>query len=76
MRQPIPDWPPVLREEWAAEYLALSVTAFRTHVASVVKPIRLTPGRVGWLRTGLDRWLASRAGAVAPLDTANPWDDL
>jgi hypothetical protein len=26
-------------------------------------PLRLTPGRIGWLRSDLDRWLATRRRA-------------
>ena len=27
------------------------------------KPVRLSPGRVGWLEAEIDRWLAARVGA-------------
>jgi predicted DNA-binding transcriptional regulator AlpA len=70
----LPGWPPVLHEAWAAAYLSLSATTFRAAVVPEVAPVRLTPGRIGWLRRDLDLWLARRAGTVAPSDAINPWD--
>lgn len=72
----LPGWPPVLHEAWAAAYLSLSPTTFRTSVVPEVPPVRLTPGRVGWLRKDLDKWLAKKAGIEAALETPNPWDDI
>lgn len=72
----LPGWPPVLHEAWAAAYLSLSATTFRAAVVPEVAPVKLTPGRVGWLRRDLDRWLARRAGTAASSDATNPWDDL
>lgn len=71
----LPYWPPVLHEAWAAAYLSLSTSTFREQVAPVVQSVRLTPRRVGWLRSDLDNWLAQRAGAGASSPAHNPWDD-
>ena len=60
---PLPGWPPVLHEAWAAAYLALSPSTFRTSVVPEVPPVQLTHRRIGWLRTDLDAWLARRAPA-------------
>jgi hypothetical protein len=69
----LPGWPPVLHEAWAAAYLSLSQTTFRAAVVPEVAPVKLTPGRNGWLRKDLDKWLARRAGTAASSE-ANPWD--
>ena len=53
----LPGWPRALKEEWAAAYCGLSRTTFRVEVAPTVKAVRLTPGRVAWLRDDLDEWL-------------------
>jgi hypothetical protein len=72
----LPGWPPVLNEVLAAAYLSLSPSAFRRAVVPSVPPIHLTPGRVGWLRADLDRWLAIQAGRDAGSSSLhNPWDD-
>lgn len=71
----LPGWPPVLHEAWAAAYLSLSPTTFRAAVVPDVAPVKLTPGRVGWLRADLDKWLARRAGPAASSASQNPWDD-
>ena len=75
-RLALPGWPPVLHEAWAAAYLSLSPSTFRAQVAPAVPAVKLTPGRVGWMRDDLDRWLATRPGAKAALVPHNPWDDV
>ena len=72
-RDPLPDWPPVMHEDWAAAYLSLSTSTFRSVVVKDVPPIALTQRRVGWLRADLDQWLAKRAGADASSGVVNPW---
>ena len=74
--RPLPDWPAVLHEEWAAAYLSLSATTFREQVAPAVPPIQLTIKRIGWRRTDLDAWIARQGGAgggVAEIEV-NSWD--
>jgi predicted DNA-binding transcriptional regulator AlpA len=72
----LPGWPPVLNEAWAAAYLSLSQSTFRSAVVPSVPAIQLTPGRVGWLRVDLDRWLAKQAGRDAGSSSLpNPWDN-
>jgi predicted DNA-binding transcriptional regulator AlpA len=71
----LPDWPAVLHEEWAAAYLSLSTTTFRTAVVPEVPPIPLSARRQGWRRTDLDAWIAKQAGDAAPLPGTSSWDD-
>ena len=71
---PLPGWPAVLHEQWAAAYLSLSPSTFRAQVAPEVPAIHLTTKRVGWLRADLDNWLARRAGEAASSPLTNPWD--
>jgi len=66
----LPGWPRALREEWAAAYLGMSPSLFRATVAPEVAAVRLSPGRVAWLREDLDAWLDRRAGK--PVDRAPP----
>jgi hypothetical protein len=73
---PLPGWPPVLHEAWAAAYLSLGASTFRAAVVPDVPPVQLTPGRIGWLRADLDKWLARRAGTASSSGSANPWDDI
>ena len=75
MPNPLPGWPAVLHEEWAAAYLSLSTSTFKAQVVPAVPAIHLTKRRVGWLRTDLDKWLAQRAGETALSPLTNPWDD-
>ena len=56
----LPGWPRALREDLAAAYVGLSASTFRAAVAPAVPAVRLSPGRVAWLRDDLDRWLDSR----------------
>jgi predicted DNA-binding transcriptional regulator AlpA len=58
----LPFTPRALREEWAALYCGMSPTLFRERVAPEVPPVRISPGRVAWLREDLDAWLDRRAG--------------
>lgn len=64
--------PRVLREDDAANYVALSVTAFRIAVAPEVPCIWLTKGRKGYLREDLDAWVDRRAGR-APIPDGSEW---
>jgi predicted DNA-binding transcriptional regulator AlpA len=53
--------PAVLSIQAACHYLGqMSATTFRAEVAIHIAPVRLTRGRIGWLREDLDRWLDSR----------------
>jgi len=66
-------WPPrVLPERAAAYYLGLSPSTFRAEVRPVVAPIRLTAGRVGWVREDLDAWVESRRPGAVAVDQAQP----
>jgi hypothetical protein len=71
----LPGWPAVLHETWAAAYLSLSTTTFRSTVVPDVPPIELTAKRRGWRRTDLDAWIAKRAGDGAPSPNTSSWDD-
>ena len=71
---PLPGWPAVLHEPWAAAYLSLSPTTFRASVVPEVPPVRLTERRIGWLRTDLDAWLARRAPG-GPTSGGNVWHE-
>ena len=66
----LPCCPRALKEEWAAAYCGLCRTTFSVEVAPAVKAVRLTPGRVAWLRDDLDESLdGKRAGGhVADLE--------
>lgn len=58
--------PAVLSIGAACHYLGqMSPTTFRAEVAIQIAPVRLSRGRIGWLREDLDRWLDSRR---APMD--------
>lgn len=78
MPDPLPFTPRALRAEHAALYVGLSPTTFHQVVAPAVPPIRLTAGRVAWLREDLDRWLDARRPAVdarpAGADAPRPED--
>jgi predicted DNA-binding transcriptional regulator AlpA len=73
--RPAPFWPRGLREEWAAEYVGLSVATFRREVAEhrAPAPVRLTPGRQVWLKQDLDGWLDQKACRVPASAAQNPW---
>lgn len=58
----LPGWPRGMKETHAAAYLGLSTTTFRQVVVPAVPAIRVTPGRIVWLREDLDAWLDARAG--------------
>ena len=60
-------FPPAAMSIGAACYYLgqMSPTTFRAEVAIHIAPVRLTRGRIGWLREDLDRWLDSRR---APMD--------
>jgi predicted DNA-binding transcriptional regulator AlpA len=61
-------------EKAAAYYVGLSPSTFRAEVAPNVRPIRLTQGRIAWLREDLDAWLERRAGRI-PVDQPAPSPD-
>ncbi len=71
----LPGWPRGLREELAAAYIGLSVTAFRTEVASkrAPQPFWLTRGRKAWLKDALDEYLDRLAGRTSPAAQDDPW---
>lgn len=50
----------------AAYYVGLSPTTFRAEVATHIAPVRLSAGRIAWLREDLDRWLDSRRQPAEP----------
>lgn len=74
----LPAWPRVLSDEMAAKYVDLSVSTFARLVARGVAPppIRLTPGRVGWDRHALDRWIDQQAAGTAASAGSNPCDSI
>jgi predicted DNA-binding transcriptional regulator AlpA len=66
-----PAWTPrALQEREAAYYVGLSTTTFRQAVVPACPAIRLTTGRVAWLREDLDAWLDARRGK--PVDQPAP----
>ena len=75
-RLALPGWPRALREPLAAEYVGLGASTFRQVVVPAVPAIRLTAGRVAWLREDLDRWLDERrASEPNPVDAGSPDTD-
>ena len=66
-------WPAAMRAATAAEYLSVSETHFRTHIAPEITAISLGGRAIGYARADLDAWLDQRPGRAAPSD-ANPWD--
>lgn len=75
----LPAWPRVLSDDLAARYVGLSASTFARLVAAgtAPPPIRLSPGRIGWDRYALDRWVDQQAaGAAASPPGANPWDSI
>lgn len=54
--------PAVLSRSEAAAYVGLSVSTLESLVRAETfpRPRLLSPGRVGWIRTELDAWLAAR----------------
>lgn len=60
----LPDWPRGMREDIAAEYVGLSVGSLRAEVLRqrMAPPVRLTPGRIVYLREHLDAYLDQAAG--------------
>jgi predicted DNA-binding transcriptional regulator AlpA len=68
-----PPWTPrALREDEAAYYVGLSATTFRREVVPAVAPVRVSPGRIAWLREDLDRWLDSRRAPPEPAIHGTP----
>ena len=74
--RPLPGWPRALAAPLAAAYVGLSETALRT-LDGFPEPVRLSPGRVAWLREDLDAWLDARAGRApaSPGGESNPWHE-
>ena len=68
----LPGWPRALKAPWAAAYVGLSESTFRVAVVPDVPPVRLTDGRMAWLREDLDAWLDRKAGR-APASGENEW---
>ena len=83
-----PSWPRVLSEHspaWvprglpaktAAYYVGFSVTSFRAHVAPQVPAVRISPGRLVWLREDLDRWLDGRRGSLPAPENLDPFLEI
>jgi predicted DNA-binding transcriptional regulator AlpA len=68
-KRPLPGWPRGMRAEFAAAYVGLSISSFRTEVARgrAPKPINLTLKRLVWLKDDLDGWLDRLAGRTTNL---------
>lgn len=64
----LPGWPRALGADHAAAYVGLGRTTWLRLVdtGEAPKPIRLTPGRVAWLREDLDSWLDDRRRSADP----------
>jgi hypothetical protein len=73
-KKPLPGWPRVLGEAWAAAYVGLSPSAFLRGPARELAAIALTAQRRGWLRDDLDAWIDRRAGRQGA--GASSWDDM
>lgn len=58
----LPGWPRALGADHAAAYVGLGRSTWLRLVdaGEAPKPVRLTPGRVAWLREDLDSWLDDR----------------
>jgi len=66
--------PRVLSVQAACHYLSVSPsTIHRITSAGELRTIRLTPGRIGYLRDELDRWIDANANIQA--GHSNEWDD-
>ncbi len=66
----------VMRAREAAEYLGLSVSAFRALAAKELESIKITEGRKVWLIEDLDAFLSRRSGRPISLKPTNSWDVL
>jgi len=74
MSERTPAWVPRgLPAPEAAYYLGLGVTSFRAHVAPVVPAVRLTPGRLVWLREDLDAWIDRQRGTMQASEDIDPF---
>lgn len=88
----LPHWPRGLSDDLAAAYVGLGLTKFRELVKdgaarieanqgtrpprAMPQPVRLTPGRLVWLREDLDAWLDEMRGTPthsAPATGAASW---
>ncbi len=73
--------PRLMRIKEAAEYVAMSESAFRVWVAPECRKIHNTDRNVAWLRDDLDAWIDRRAG-IEPVGApvaegrTNPLDAL
>jgi predicted DNA-binding transcriptional regulator AlpA len=79
----LPDWPRGMRIELAASYLGISPSLLRAELVAgrFPAPVRISPGRVVWLKEDLDRWLDAKAGrpnaraeAASDADAPSDWD--
>lgn len=69
MERTLPDWPRRMSAPLAAQYLGVSVSSFRSRVASGMYPKgKRDGGNVLWDRAALDLWVDKWSG----LATANP----
>lgn len=66
----------VLRARDAAEYLGISVSAFRSLSREKIPALTITPGRRVWLVSDLDTYLSECAGRAIKDTPANPWDKI
>ena len=72
MTAPLPGWPRGMREDMAAAYVGLSVSALRAErkAGRFPAPVRLTRGRIVYLRDALDGYLDRLSGVSA---TGDEW---
>lgn len=52
--------PRVLKLHEACRYVGLSAGTFLSSIGREVPPLRMSPGRKGWDRLALDRWIDAR----------------
>lgn len=75
--------PRVLKLHEACRYVGLSEGTFLNGIGREVPPLRMSPGRKGWDRLALDRWIDARSrendpksGAVMTGPEETPLDYL
>ena len=79
----LPTWPRGMRIDVAATYVGISPSLLVAEVRAARFPaaVRLTAGRVVWLKEDIDAWLDAKAGRAeasprrpADPDPPNEWD--
>lgn len=66
----------VMRARDAAEYLGISVSAFRNLARQKLSAVSVTPGRKVWLVSDLDNYLSQCSGRAIMDAPVNPWDKI